>query len=239
MEITSYYRSQITKHEPCMESWAVAIRDRYGKIDDLLKRFNPNTQRACAKNMAAAFERDVPTLVRLIRTYGQDGVAYLMQIHLTHALNALGEVVEFTPEDVENAAEVICECDDLLTLKFTTVLGFFFHLRTGAFNIYGKINNRKIFEVLHKYADKAAAEEAEQYRKLEKERQRAELEQHDRSAISWEQFAAKHNLEGDTLQEHIAIQSEKAGLGREIAEFFEILRGFFDLVGDPKVMNAV
>ena len=162
-------------HEP----WALAIRTQYGELPDFVTKFSTKVQRYCAQNMVKAVEDDLPTFGRIIATYGQEGIAGLINTHLTEAVVMMGEDRDVDPYDVQFIASAIVESERFRLLRFPTVLGFFHLLKCGEFDIYGKVTPRKVLEAFRKYA--VTAQEKENRIAYEKE-QRDRREEWDRHA---------------------------------------------------------
>lgn len=141
------------------EPWAIAIREQFGELPELVQKFSIQTQRYCARNMVKAVENDLPTFGRIVATYGEEGIAGLINTHLTEAVLAMGEDRDVDPYDVQFIASAIVESDRFRLLRFSTVLGFFHLLKCGEFDIYGKVTPRKVLEAFRKYAVDAQAKE--------------------------------------------------------------------------------
>ena len=176
------------------QPWAIAIRETYGELPAFTKKFTPAAQRYCAANTRKAVEDSLPTFGRIVATYGEKGIASIINTHITEAIARMGEDRDVDPYDVQFIAEAICESDRFKTLRFPSIFGFFHLLKCGEFDIYGKVTPRKILEAFRKYAiDQQARENRMAYekecREAEEERERSRA-----AAVKWEDYAAAHNL---------------------------------------------
>lgn len=176
------------------DSRAVAIRQEYGDLPQLCKTFGVTAQRYCAQNVEAAIRKGVPTFALIVRTYGEDGVAGLIGVHITEAILRMGEDREVDEYDVDFIAHAICESERFRLLSMASILRFFHLLKCGEFDIYGKVTPRKILEAFRKYAIEQQAKENRIAYEIEKERKAKEDEEHRRSAVSWEDFAVAHGI---------------------------------------------
>ena len=180
----------VIKQEP----WAVAIREKYGELPAFAAKFTPAVQKYCARNIAKAVEDDLPTFGRIVSTYGEKGIAGLINTHMTEAILRMGEDRDVDPADVQFISEAICESDRFRLLRLPSVFGFFHLLKCGEFDIYGKVTPRKILEAFRKYAiDQQARENRIAYEKEDREA-REEATRHAASTISWEEYAARHGI---------------------------------------------
>lgn len=161
------------------EPWALAIREQYGDLPTFAAKFSIQQQKYCARNMVKAVENNLPTLARIIGTYGEEGVSGIINTHITDAILRMGEDRDVDPADVQFIAEAICEGDRFRILRWPTILGFFHLLKCGEFDIYGKVTPRKVLEAFRKYAiDAKAKENRIAYEKEQRDR-REEERRHD------------------------------------------------------------
>lgn len=174
---------------------ALVVRQQYGDLPQLCKTFGVSAQRYCAKNVEKAVRSGVPTFAVIVRTYGEDGVAGLIGLHITEAILRMGEDQDVDEYDVDFIAHAICESERFRLLSMASILRFFHLLKCGEFDIYGKVTPRKVLEAFRKYAIDQQAKENRIAYEMEKERQEQEREEARRNAVSWEQFAESHGID--------------------------------------------
>ena len=176
------------------QPWAIAIRQTYGELPAFAAKFKPAVQKYCAKNIAKAVEDDLPTFGRIVSTYGEQGIAKLINTHMTEAILRMGEDRDVDPADVQFISEAICESDRFRLLRFPSVFGFFHLLKCGEFDIYGKVTPRKILDAFRKYAiDQQARENRLAYEKECRENKEADI-LHSAQAITWTEYASSHGI---------------------------------------------
>lgn len=185
------------------QPWALAIKARYGELPAFALKFTPAVQTYCAANVRRAVERDLPTFGRMVRTYGEDGMASVMATHITDAVLRMGEDRDVDPADIRFAAQAICQSERFRLLRFTTLFAFFHLLKCGEFEIYGKVTPRKILDALRKYAVEAQSRENRIAAELEHDRAEQARREYEANAISWGQYAASRNIADTTLAAHI------------------------------------
>ena len=176
------------------DSRALAVRQEYGDLPQLCKTFGTSAQRYCAQNVETAIRKGVPTFALIVRTYGEDGVAGLIGIHITDAILRMGEDREVDEYDVDFIAHAICESERFRLLSMASILRFFHLLKCGEFDIYGKVTPRKILEAFRKYAVEQQAKENRIAYEIERERKEREDEEHRRNAVSWEDYCEKQGI---------------------------------------------
>ncbi|TFU95289.1 hypothetical protein E4T81_01805 [Barnesiella sp. WM24] len=174
---------------------AVAIRQQYGELPDFCNKFGLTAQRHCAKNVEKAIRNGVPVFASIVRTYGEDGVAGLIGIHITDAILRMGEDREVDEYDVDFIAHAICESERFRLLSMASILRFFHLLKCGEFDIYGKVTPRKILEAFRKYAIDQQAKENRIAYEIEKEKKAQADEEARRNAISWEDWATSQGID--------------------------------------------
>ena len=157
------------------EEWAIAIRNRYGTTQDLFRTMSVDREVVYHLNLPQAIASDTPTLVRLAKSYGNDATTALLEVHITSAIIAMGEENDAEPSDIKR-------------LNLASVLSFLARLKCGEFKIYGKVTPRKFMEVFNEYAEVAIEREERIVRDLEKLRADQEWQEHQASAISFEDY---------------------------------------------------
>ena len=174
---------------------AVAVRRQYGDILQFSKTFGVTAQRYCARNVEKAVRSGVPTFAVIVRTYGEDGVAGLIGLHITEAILRMGEDQDVDEYDVDFIAHAICESERFRLLSMASILRFFHLLKCGEFDIYGKVTPRKVLEAFRKYAIDQQAKENRIAYEMEKERQEQEREEARRNAVPWEVWAESQGID--------------------------------------------
>lgn len=170
------------------EDWAIAIRQRYGSTQDLFRTMSVDRAITYHSNLSQAIASDTPTLVRLAKSYGNDATTALLEVHITSAILSMGEENDAEPNDVKMIAQAILQNDNIKRLNMASVLSFFARLKCGEFKIYGKITPRKFMEIFNEYAEVAIEREERIVRALGKLRADQEWQEHQASAISFEDY---------------------------------------------------
>ena len=145
--------------------------------------------------MEKAVRSGVPTFAVIVRTYGEDGVAGLIGLHITEAILRMGEDQDVDEYDVDFIAHAICESERFRLLSMASILRFFHLLKCGEFDIYGKVTPRKVLEAFRKYAIDQQAKENRIAYEMEKERQEQEREEARRNAVPWEVWAESQGID--------------------------------------------
>ncbi len=170
-------------------------------------------QRYCYLNIENALRRKIPPLVGFMKTYGEKNIRTIIAGHLSDAIVKLGEDSDMDSFDVEFAVQAILDNRRARVLNFSSIIGFFYLLKSGELEIFGKITPRKILEQFNKYIEKAGRREDEIYRKLEHENNLRDREEWAKNAVSYEQYAKNHNIDTEkypTMAEYIiAVVSDK------------------------------
>lgn len=201
---------------------SVAIRQQYGDLPKLCQTFGVTAQRYCAKNVETAIRKGVPTFASIVKTYGEDGVAGLIGVHITDAILRMGEDREVDEYDVDFIAHAICESERFRLLSMASILRFFHLLKCGEFDIYGKVTPRKILEAFRKYAIDQQAKENRIAYEMERERKQREDEEHarriEREGNAWKNFKKRNGLDPNlTVAEYYMKQAAEARRAREEA----------------------
>lgn len=174
---------------------ALAVRQQYGDLPKFCKTFGTSAQRYCSQNVEKAIREGVPNFAVIVRTYGEDGVAGLIGIHITDAILRMGEDKDVDEYDVDFIAHAICESERFRLLSMASILRFFHLLKCGEFDIYGRVTPRKILEAFRKYAIEQQAKENRIAYEIEKEKKAQADEEARRNAVSWEDWAASQGID--------------------------------------------
>lgn len=182
------------------ESWAVAIKERYGNSQDFLITFNPDIQEYCSENIERiCTEGKVPTLVRLSRAYDNRTAEALLVTHLTDAVLNISEQ-SIDENEIKLIARTIRADENLRTLNIAMIMIFFKRLKSGHYKIYGAITPRKIMETMQVFYTEAR-ELQKHYNdiaeKTQRERERAEYE---KNAITFEEYAKIKGIDKNALK---------------------------------------
>ena len=196
--------------------WALAIREEFGQLPDFALRFAPKAQKYCAQNMVKAVENNLPNFARIIATYGEPGIAGLINTHITDAVIKMGEEGDVDPYDVQFIAEAITGSERFRTLRFTTVLGFFHLLKCGEFDIYGKVTPRKILEAFRKYAVEAQAKENRIAYEMEQRQAEAERREWAKTRVSWQEWATGQGITDPDPQTYFQRMMAEENARRQI-----------------------
>ncbi len=216
----------LVKTDPC----ALAVRNKYGDLPQFCQKFGVTAQRFCAHNVEKAIRNGVPIFASIVRTYGEDGVAGLIGVHITDAILRMGEDREVDEYDVDFIAHAICESERFRLLSMASILRFFHLLKCGEFDIYGKVTPRKILEAFRKYAIEQQAKENRIAYEIEREQMEREREEARKNAVPWEVWAANNGIDLKRYPTMVAYfrckaaeEKAKAELPLRIAELIQTL----------------
>lgn len=215
MEITTSPRRRETFITISQEPWALAIRQQYGDLPQLAARFKPDTQRYCALNMVQAVEH-APSFSDMLHTYGEEAIAGILATHITDAIVRMGEDRDIDMADIKFTATAICDIESLRILRLSTILGFFYWLKCGEFDIYGKLTPSKILMALRKYAKKALARQEDILYEKECREAREERERAKANAINLAEYARKRGRADGDFAALINEAGEKAAAKRRL-----------------------
>ena len=188
------------RHLPTLsnESWAIETRNRYKSTQDLYRTFSADRVSVYSQNYQQAIASGVPTLVRLTKSYGEDVVAPLLEVHITSAIIAMGEESDVEPTDIKFVAQAICQSENLRTLNMASVMTFFHKLKCGEFKIFGKVTPRKIMEAMQDYVEIAKEKERKAFADIQKQEEKLAWEKHQQEAVTFEQYKASRGY-GDEI----------------------------------------
>ena len=215
---------------------ALAVRKQYGDLPQLCKTFGTSAQRYCARNVEKAIRQGVPNFSAIVRTYGEDGVAGLIGIHITDAILRMGEDQDVDEYDVDFIAHAICESERFRLLSMASILRFFHLLKCGEFDIYGKVTPRKILEAFRKYAIDQQARENRIVYEMEQEERDREREEARRNAISWEDWAKSQGIDpnigmaGWLAQKHREAEEARRPKKTAVELFVEVVHTFMQII---------
>lgn len=243
MELISNNRHEDTgaliQTQGATDSKSLAVRQQYGNVAQLCQRFDITAQRYCAKNIEKAVRTGMPNFGLIVRTYGEDGVAGLINAHITDAIIRMGEERDIDPYDVDFIARAICESERFRSLTMASILRFFHLLKCGEFDIFGKVTPRKILEAFRKYAIEQQAKEYRIAYQIEQERREREMEEHRKNAVPWEVYAEQNGIDPTGgFMGHIARQAEKERTKAELSRLIiEVIQAFASILTFLKEYN--
>lgn len=175
--------------------WCYAIENRYGDAARMARAFGIDKQQMCAERIEDALRSGIPSLARMIVTYGQETIESLLSGHLHEALVALGEIKAVDHRDLDYTVRGICSYGPFRTISMAGIIGFFYRLKCGEFDIYGQVNPRRILEVMHRYAQNQQELEYRISTRIEQEQRQAEEAARERDLIPWPEVAARHGID--------------------------------------------
>ncbi|MEG1540258.1 MAG: hypothetical protein RR383_09970 [Muribaculaceae bacterium] len=193
MKLINYRKKDVVANE----SWAIAIKNRFGDAQSLLMKLNPDVQGYCSDRLEMLCTDDtIPTLVRLSLAYSPKVADALLNVHLTEALISMGEQ-SIDANEIKLIARTIRADERLRTLNIAMVLHFFKRLKSGQYKIFGAVTPRKVLEAMQSFYNEAIELQRRFSIEHEKAERKAEREAYEREAITFAQYAKLHNLKGD------------------------------------------
>lgn len=174
---------------------AEMITRQYGDAEKWMIRFNPERQTEVAQSLEKVFrDNRTPSLVRFSYAYGEDKVQTWLSIQLSTIIMTEGEKTNTGPDVVfKAAADILCE-PEFKVLRPTDIMLFCVQFRTGRYGkVYGSLNAINICAALREFCQWRQS----QLYKAEKERERAERELYDKTAITWRQYCEIKGLDPD------------------------------------------
>lgn len=138
---------------------AAELRGRYGELERLRRTFGVSNQAYCAENMGRAVEVGVPRLSVFIDVYGLDNMASLLGVHIADAVASLSVAGVADAADVGKYSLAVCNNERLRAMRLSTIVGFFYLLKTGAEPLLDKPTPRGVAGALERYADGAIVTE--------------------------------------------------------------------------------
>lgn len=215
---------------------ALAVRKQYGDLPQLCKTFGPSAQRYCARNVEKAIRQGVPNFSAIVRTYGEDGIAGLIGIHITDTILRMGEDQDVDEYDVDFIAHAICESERFRLLSMASILRFFHLLKCGEFDIYGKVTPRKILEAFRRYAIDQQARENRIAYEIEQEERKRKQEEDRRNAVPWEVWAASQGIDPSQgmavwlAKKHREAEEARKPKKTALELFVEVLDTFMQII---------
>ena len=142
-----------------------------------------NVERSC----------DVPTLAMMIKTYSREAMMTLLNAHIVATFTTAGISDRFSVGDCSVIAMMICDNEKLRSLNLAYLLAFFSKFAQGEYPMYGCAPTEfmKSFLAYYNVAIKQQRHNEEQ---LERQRYEAEMAEHRKTAITWEQYCESRNI---------------------------------------------
>lgn len=162
-----------------------AIEGRYGSVTEMIARWAPAKLFNIARNVEQSAE--VPSLTMMIRTYSQGAMETLLQAYIASSIARAGIADKFAPSDYEQIARMICDSEKLRTLNMAYLLTFFAKLCDGEVELYGYTPN-SFMRAMQTYYKEAKQKQEDTLLRTEKARKEKEREEHQRTAVTFEQF---------------------------------------------------
>lgn len=168
---------------------SVEVKEAFGTQKQVAVMLSPQNFRNFPCNYSVAL---------MLGTYGRETLADIIRLHVANAILTLGND-RADPAMALTVAEAIVDCPErhVRLLTMTNLLHFFTALMQGTLNVYG-VTHLSIMQAFQQYANDAFNRQQllEEQRRSD-ERERA-YEQHSRTAVTWQQYAASKGLEPDT-----------------------------------------
>ena len=232
MELVNTGRSDIVINGgESREPWAVAIRNQYGPLSQFVRKFNTTQQKYCLDNVRKAVFGHLPTFGRVAAAYGEKAFACYINTHLTAVVMKMGEEQPMDAVDIQSLAESIIESRKGRVLCFTTVLGFFHALKTGEYDIYGRLTPFKVMEAFRKYCDKMATEEDKYLREREEVEAKIAFEKSRTRSVSWKEYAALRRInDRDCMSYAARTAQEYRDTKSGVVAFLECVKRLTDIL---------
>ena len=167
-----------------------ALLHRYGDTAAMMAAWAP----AKAASIAAHAQQscNAPSLVLMMRAYGSDSIALLLEAHITAALAAAGIADRFTSNDREAIARMITENERLRTLNMAYLIRFFAKFGQGEFELYG-YTPFSLMRCLQTYAKDAHAEQRRMMEAAATRQEREERERHEAEVAEFKKQVIENN----------------------------------------------
>lgn len=182
--ITSSQSQQLAVSNPRVNE----VMQVYGDQRQVALMLSPAHYLACPCEFSVAL---------MLVTYGRDTLADILKLHLSKALITLG-TDKADPALITTIAESIIDCPEnhVRLLTFDNLIRFFPYLTQGLIQLYG-VTHHSIMQAFQEYARKAFAHQQELQQVLRRQEKEREQQEHERDAISWEQYAALRGIDPD------------------------------------------
>ncbi len=191
------------------------IISRFGSPDNLIEKFGIANQRLYLKHEERAITSNVPSLRKMLRAYGEDVIMRLLRLHVTEALECIADDGRALPTDVERITMGMVDMPFGQSISFPTILAFFYALKNGDCDIYGRVTTRKVMECFRNWCEKARIRQDRMRDQLEKEREEKRLALPAPKAVTWEEYRALRGIKEKTCVEYILASIRREGSPRK------------------------
>ena len=191
MKLTTTRPSQLT---PRHDARNAAIMNKYGDTTAMHARWAFTYADYIADNLDRA--ADVPALVMMRHTYGNEAIAAVLESHLGAALQAMGVSGKFAAGDARLCADAILASEDAQLLNFARVLAFFVWLKRGGYDLHG-YTNFQLMRAFKTYAATALQEQRRIESQRDREIEREKWERDRANAMTFEQYCAATGYDGE------------------------------------------
>lgn len=178
----------------------MAIMGAYGDATAMHRRWAYTFADYIADNLQRA--TDVPALVMMRQTYGNEAIAAVLESHLAAALQAMGVIDKLETHEIRACADALVACERAQTLNFARVLAFCVWLKRGGYELHG-ITPYQILRAFNAYQPEALAAQIRAEREQEGAMERVRYDQHRRDAITFEEWAVRTGYTGDNPLETV------------------------------------
>lgn len=171
---------------------AIVLKSQYPTIERLLSVYRVDRQEYCALNIDKAV--NAPTLVSIIKAYGDDQFVAFLNPHLTMVALEMGEQ-SLDAVEIATACRLIRGSEKLRMLKLSSLLAFFHRLKTGEFEFFGKLSAYKILQALNKCYPELMTRQYEA--QIEAEKAEAKKIEAEKEHITWAEYCKREGVETD------------------------------------------
>jgi hypothetical protein len=180
------------KTELSQEPFAVALRERYGTSEELIKKWSPRVQSYCSNNIEEG-ALSSPTMVRLSKAYGRKVITTIITLNLTKSLLDMGEL-NVDDDDVRTMAENIVADENLRQLHFSSIIAFFHKLACGQFELRF-VNNYYIMQAMQDWAREARTREHKAQALWDERQKQAKEAEHAKNSMSFAEYAKLNGID--------------------------------------------
>lgn len=195
--------------QPSSEPWAIAIRQRYGADDQLLRCWSPDNRGYCATHMDGAASS--PATVQMLKSYPTSFPIALQNVIARTVLDmADADNPVTTADDVMQTANLILSDNRLRVLPVGVMWAFFHRAACRRYPIYGKhATPQKLLGILQQQSDNLMSEALAELAKKEQAAKREAEAQHQATAITWAEYAERKGLKGVSPVEYITGEKKE------------------------------
>lgn len=170
-----------------------AIMRKYGDLTALHSRWAFRFADYIADNLERS--ADVPALVMMRKTYGNEAIAAIIESHLGAALQTMGIINKFDPAELHACADALTNAEDAQLMNFARVLAFFVWLKRGGYELHG-YNNYQLMRAFNAYAAQSMQAQRTQTMQAEREQERARLAEMQANSITFGEYCRRTGYTG-------------------------------------------